>query len=92
MWLPERQGAVSFGQGMVDLSGFAPESQPLIVRSSEPETIVFPSGEKSMERIQSLWALGFSLSSSSVAVRETGSGQYKQEGGVGLNAHPNPTL
>ena len=53
----------------------SPESQTLIVQSSEPETIVFPSGEKSTERMQSLWALIFSLLSSSEAVRETGSSQ-----------------
>ena len=31
------------------------------VWSAEPETIVFPSGEKSTERIMSLWAFVFSL-------------------------------
>ena len=43
--------------------------------SLEPDTIVFPSGEKSTERIQSLCALVFSLFSSSVAAWEGGAGQ-----------------
>ena len=33
----------------------------MIVLSREPETIVFPSGEKATERTQSLWAFVFSL-------------------------------
>ena len=40
--------------------------QTLRVRSSEAETIVFPSGEKATERMKSLCALVFSLVSSSV--------------------------
>ena len=53
----------------------APESQTLMLLSSEPDTIVFPSGEKSTERIQPLCALVFSLFSSSVAAWEGGAGQ-----------------
>ena len=43
--------------------------------SSEPDTIVFPSGEKATERMKSLWAFFFSLFSSSVAAWEGGAGQ-----------------
>ena len=32
-----------------------------MVLSFEPDTIVFPSGEKATEEIQSLWAFAFSL-------------------------------
>ena len=39
----------------------SPEFQTLRVLSSEPETIVFPSGEKATERISLLWAFVFSL-------------------------------
>ena len=38
-----------------------PELQTLRVLSSEPETIVFPSGEKATELIRLLWAFVFSL-------------------------------
>ena len=48
----------------------APESHTLIVSSHEPETIVFPSGEKATEVMRSLWALCFSALSSSVAAKE----------------------
>ena len=40
------------------------------VLSLDPETIVFPSGEKATERIPELWALLFSVTSSSVAANE----------------------
>ena len=53
----------------------APESQTLIVWSQDPDTIVFPSGEKSTEVITLLCALVFSLFSSSVAAWEGGAGQ-----------------
>ena len=43
--------------------------------SSEPDTIVFPSGEKATEVINLLCALLFSLFSSSVAAWEGGAGQ-----------------
>ena len=42
----------------------APESQTLIVLSSEPDTILLPSGENATERIQLLCALCFSALSS----------------------------
>ena len=41
----------------------------MIVLSSEPDTIVFPSGEKATERIKSLWVFAFSL----LKVRESAS-------------------
>ena len=43
--------------------------------SAEPDTIVFPSGEKSTEVITLLCALVFSLFSSSVAAWEGGASQ-----------------
>ena len=43
--------------------------------SSEPDTIVFPSGEKSTEVTLLLCALPFSLFSSSVAAWEGGASQ-----------------
>ena len=46
----------------------------MIVWSLDPETIVFPSGEKSTEVTQWLWALIFSLFSSNVPVQEARSG------------------
>ena len=71
----------------------APESQTLIVLSKLPDTIVLPSGEKATEVIQSLWALVFSLFSSSVAVRTRRSGQlWLQERHFGAKTHPNPRL
>ena len=45
----------------------APESQTLIVRSLDPETIKVPSWLKLTDVIQSLWAFCFSLFISSVA-------------------------
>ena len=62
-------------EGGADFGGYAPALQTLMLLSSEPDTIVFPSGEKSTERIQSLCALVFSLFSSSVAAWEGGAGQ-----------------
>ena len=43
-------GAVSFGLRVRGVSADAPASQTLIVWSSEPETMVLPSGEKATER------------------------------------------
>ena len=83
---------VSFGQGMVDLSGIAPEFQTLRVLSLEPETIVFPSGEKATELIARLCAFVFSLVSSSVAVQYAEGGQYTQESGFRPKTHPNSRL
>ena len=46
-----------------------PASQTLIVRSSEPDTIVLPSGEKATDLIQSLWAFSFVALSSRVPAK-----------------------
>jgi len=49
-----------------------PASQTLIVWSSEPDTMVAPSGEKATEVTQPLCALCFSASSSREAVASMG--------------------
>ena len=70
----------------------SPASQTLIVPSEEPETIVFPSGEKSTEVIKPLWAFVFSLLSSSVAARGRLSQFKKGISGFQLNARLHPRL
>ena len=55
-------------EGRFEGSG-APESQTLIVRSHDPETIFVPSGENATDMTQLLWALTFSLNSSIVPAR-----------------------
>ena len=71
----------------------APESQTLIVLSSEPDTILLPSGENATERIQLLWALVFSTFNSSVAAREGRNGQFgPRRGDLGPKTHRNPRL
>ena len=47
----------------------APESQTLIVLSSDPDTILVPSGENATD-LMSLWAFVFSLSISSLTARQ----------------------
>ena len=69
-----------------------PASQTLIVASSAPETMVFPSGEKATEWMIWSWALAFSLLSSSVAVRGSASQLKEDTSGFGLNACLNPRL
>ena len=59
----------------------APESQTLIVLSDDPETIFDPSGEKSTDRIEPLWALACSVLSSSVAAREARKCQFRRKRG-----------
>ena len=49
---------------MEGVSADAPASQTLSVWSSEPDTMVLPSGEKATELMQSLCALCFSANSS----------------------------
>ena len=54
-----------------DFEGFgAPESQTLIVRSSDPDTILVPSGENATDMTLWLWAFVFSLSISSLPARQ----------------------
>ena len=51
------------------------QSQTLIVRSQEPDTIVFPSGEKATEVMGPLCAFSFSLwSFRDAAARQVGRG------------------
>ena len=47
-------GASQFLQGGAVFGGYVPESQTLIVPSTDPDTIVFPSGEKATDRISAL--------------------------------------
>jgi hypothetical protein len=54
----------------------APESQTLIVLSSDPDTILVPSGENATDPMMSLWALVFSLSSSSLSARQANRRQF----------------
>ena len=54
----------------------APESQTLIVLSADPDTILIPSGENATETITPLWALVFSLSSSSLPARQASTRQF----------------
>ena len=69
-----------------------PESHTLIVLSLEPETIVFPSGEKPTEVMPELWALLFSVTSFSVAARGRASQLNEEMSGFGLNARLHPKL
>jgi hypothetical protein len=48
----------------------APESQTLIVRSHDPDTILVPSGENATDLITSLCAFVFSLNMSSLSARQ----------------------
>ncbi len=60
-----------------DFEGFgAPESQTLIVLSSDPDTILVPSGENATDMIQSLCAFVFLLSSSSLPARQSNRRQF----------------
>ena len=70
----------------------APESQTLIVSSSDPDTILVPSGENATDLIQPLWALIFSLSISSLTARQANRRQFWPRGDFELAAHPNPRL
>ena len=54
---------------------YAPALQTLMLLSPEPDTIVFPSGEKSTEVMLLLCALVFSLFSSSVSAWEGAASQ-----------------
>jgi hypothetical protein len=54
----------------------APESQTLIVLSSNPDTILVPSGENATDQIQPLWVFDFSLSSSSLSARQSNRRQF----------------
>ncbi len=60
----------------------APVSQTLIVLSSDPVTILVPSGENATELMRSLWALVFSLSASSLPDRQASRRQFGQGGAI----------
>ena len=71
----------------------APESHTLIVPSSDPETILVPSGENATELMQALWAFVFSLNSSSLSARQASRRQFwPRRGDFELAAHRNPRL
>ena len=69
-----------------------PASHTLIVRSSEPETIFVPSGEKATERIQSLCALCFSALSSRDPVASVGLLKFGLGEGLGGLGYLHPRL
>jgi hypothetical protein len=54
----------------------APESQTLIVLSSDPDTILVPSGENATEKIMPLWAFVFSLNCTIVPARQANKRQF----------------
>ena len=71
----------------------APKSQTLIVLSSDPETILVPSGENATDLMVLLWAFIFSLSISSLSARQSSRRQFwPRRGDFELAAHPNPRL
>ena len=53
-----------------------PKSRTLIVWSSDPDTILVPSGENATDVTLLLWALVFSLSSSSLPARQASRRQF----------------
>ena len=75
---------------MEDASANTPASHTLSVLSSEPETMVLPSGEKATELMQSLCAFSFSALSSRDAAASVGAlrfGLGEVSGGLGY-LHP----
>jgi hypothetical protein len=71
----------------------APESQTLIVWSSDPDTILVPSGENATDVIGRLCAFVFSLSSSSLPASKPAGVSFGQGGAIlRAPAHPNPRL
>ena len=65
----------------------------MIVLSPEPDTILVPSLLKLTERMIPLWALAFSVFSSSVAAWEGRRRQFRQKkGDLRPKTHPNPRL
>ena len=68
-------------------------SQTLIVLSDDPDTILVPSGENATDMISQLWALVFSLNSSSLPARQASKRQFwPRRGDLEGSAHPNPRL
>jgi hypothetical protein len=71
----------------------APDSQTLIVPSSDPETILVPSGENATEFMSPLWAFVFSLSSSNLPAKQASRRQFwPRRGDFELAVHHNPRL
>ena len=72
-----QQASVLDKEGRFEEGSGAPVSQTLIVLSSDPDTILVPSGENATELIPLLCASVFSLNSSSVPARRASSrGQF----------------
>ena len=72
---------------------FAPESQTLIVLSTDPETILLPSGENATDKTSALCAFVFSLFRSSVAARQATRGQFwPRRGDFRPKTYQNPRL
>ena len=63
-------------------------SQTLIVLSSDPDTILVPSGENATDLIQSLCAFVFSLNSSSLSARQVSYSVLAKEGRFGGSCTP----
>jgi len=71
----------------------APESQTLTVLSYDPDAILVPSGENATDVISRPWAFVFSLSSSSLPVRQAIKRQFwTRRVEFELTAHLNPRL
>ena len=65
----------------------------MIVSSSEPDTMVLPSGEKATEVTQSLCALSFSALSSRDAAASTKAVSFGPKGsGISVPTHLHPRL
>ncbi len=77
-------------EGRFEGSG-SPKSQTLIVLSHDPDTILDPSGENDTDSMLLLWALVFSLNSSSLSARQANKRQFRPRR-VDLRAtvHQNP--
>ena len=69
------QASVLAKEGRFEGSG-APKSQTLIVLSSDPDTILVPSGENATDKISSLCAFVFSLNSSSAPAGQANRRQF----------------
>ena len=72
-------GAVRSGLKGWRVSVLTPASQTLSVLSAEPETIVFPSGEKATDMTELLCALSLLFLSSSVPVKQRRRHQLRPE-------------
>ena len=70
-----QQASVLANEGRFE-SCSAPKSQTLIVWSSDPDTILVPSGENTTDLMLSLWAFVFSLSISSLSARQANRRQF----------------